>query len=124
MTAFVRKWYWFIVISVIFLLDNGISALYYLVPYETDADYQVRVIIYTMSVSLVNSFIYLYIAFFRPKMQLRLLDKLYSVVCALVTAFSSIRCLFDAINMSDLWYWALFFIFFFILIWFKVKERI
>ena len=119
MKNFVNKYYWFIIISTIFLLDNGISALYYLVPYETDADYHTRVVIYTMCISFVNSFIYLYIAFFKPRVEIKCLDTCYAALCALLTIYSSIRPLYHAIYMSDAWFWLIYVLIGGILFWNK-----
>ncbi len=118
-----NKYYWFIVITTIFLLDNGISALYYLIPYNNDADYKLRVMVYTMCVSFVNSFIYLFIAFFKPRLPLTDIDKYYAALCAIVTIYSSVRLLFDAIYMSDAWFWALYILFGSILFAFKLKSQ-
>jgi len=122
MKNFVNKYYWFIIISTIFLLDNGISALYYLVPYENAEyveAYKLRVVVYTMCVSFVNSFIYLYIAFFKPRVAIKCLDTCYAALCALLTIYSSIRPLYHAIYMSDAWFWLIYVLIGGILLWNK-----
>lgn len=119
---YIDNYYWFIVITIIFLLDNGISALYYLIPYENAEDvaaYNLRVIVYTMCVSFVNSFIYLYIAFFKPRVEIKCLDTCYAALCALLTIYSSMRPLYDAIYMSDAWFWLIYIIIGGILFWNK-----
>lgn len=119
-----NKYYWFVLLSVIFALDSLIGNLYYLlVPVmETDVQWRQRITVYCMSKGLSGSFIYFYIAFFRHFKRLDCIDVCLAVLCGVVSIYSAVRVIYGAIYISDWWYWCLFLPFYFILLKFRISN--
>lgn len=108
-----NKYKWFLFILLIWALDNGFAAIYYLFPNETDDQWMFRIQVYTSSLLLVNSFIYFFIANLRRFKPMDNIDKSFALVCGIATVYNSLRLVFGVIYMSGLWYfgfWGLFFI--------------
>lgn len=117
-----NKYHWFLFILVIWALDNGVSALYYLFPNKTDDDWMLRIQVYTSSLVFINSFIYFFIANLRRFKPMDNIDRCFALLCGITTLYNSLRLVFGVIYMSDNYYWLIWGIIFIVLLYYRVKR--
>ncbi len=121
-----NKYYWFFLITGLFLFDSGIGNLYLLIypNITTQEELNKAIQIYVMCKGLTVSLLYFYLAYqpLRPPNR-DIVDMTYGVLCGVISVYSSVKFLFFAQETSQAYYWALYFIFTVILLTLRIKKR-
>ena len=117
-----NKYHWFLFILLLWAIDNGAAAVYYLFPNTNDEEWMFRAQVYTSSLVFINSFIYFFIGNLKRFKPMDNVDRVFALLCGIMTVYNSLRLVFGAIYMSDIYYWLVWAIIFLGLLYYRIRR--
>ena len=97
-------------------IDNGAAAVYYLFPNTNDEEWMFRAQVYT------SSLVYFFIGNLKRFKPMDNVDRVFALLCGIIAVYNSLRLVFGAIYMKDIYYWLIWGIIFVILLYYRVRR--